>query len=81
MKRPLHTAAMLGTLLVARCAQEDRRIAEDHTSCEQMGHTPGTATFRQCMIDLNERRCATVTANFTGSQHVATWECTRIPAE
>jgi hypothetical protein len=76
-KNAFATALLLVTFLFSACAQEDRRLAEDQQSCTQMGHSPGTPQFDQCMQDLNQRRCATVTKAF-GERHVATEECTRL---
>jgi hypothetical protein len=60
------------------CAHEERRLAEDQQSCLQIGHSPGTTQFNQCMEDLNQRRCATVTPRAVGERHVATEQCTRL---
>jgi hypothetical protein len=44
-----------------------------------MGHVEGTPEFKQCMNDLNLRRCATRKATkFGGNVHEATTECTRL---
>jgi hypothetical protein len=70
------TALLLVAFLFSACAHEDRRLAEDQQSCTQMGHSPGTPQFDQCMQELNQRRCATVKG--FGERHVATEECTRL---
>ena len=77
MKSAFAATLLLG-LLLSGCAQEDRRLAEDQQSCLQMGHSPGTPQFSQCMEDLNQRRCATATAKGIAGRHVATEECTRL---
>ena len=73
---PVAAAAALGFILVG-CAVPDRRLAEDQRSCEGMGHAAGTTAFRQCMADLDDRRC-TGGGRRNGSTHVATAECTRL---
>ncbi len=73
---PVAAAAVLGFILVG-CAVPDRRMAEDQRSCEGMGHAVGTTGFRQCMADLNDRRCIRGGPR-NGSTHVATTECTRL---
>jgi hypothetical protein len=43
MKSSLAAMLLVGVSLVSGCAEhEDRRLAEDHQSCLQMGHSPGT---------------------------------------
>ena len=69
-------AAVLGFILVG-CAVPDRRLAEYQRSCESMGHAAGTTGFRQCMADLNDRRCSRGGPR-NGSTHVAKIECTRL---
>jgi hypothetical protein len=65
--------------LLTGCASEDRRLVADEQSCRSMGHVDGTPEFRQCMNDLNERRCATRKATKQGgSVHEATTDCTRL---
>lgn len=73
---PVAALAVLGFILVG-CAAPDRRLAKDQRSCEGMGHAAGTTGFRQCMADLNDRRC-TRGGPRNGSTHVATTECTRL---
>jgi hypothetical protein len=75
---------VIGTLaivLLAGCSplSPDRRLTEDEQSCQAMGHTPETANFKQCMADLNERRCA-MSAGHKGnpSHHVVSTDCTRL---
>jgi hypothetical protein len=63
---------------VTGCAGEDRRLAADEQSCLNMGHANGTPEFKQCMNDLNERRCAVQRAKAGAGSHVATTECTRL---
>ncbi len=69
---------------VAGCASKrDTRLTDDQQSCVDMGHAPGSAEFKQCMSELNERRCATVTSP-TGNRgahsnrHSSTIDCTRL---
>jgi len=73
--------AMAGLFLVcalAGCAMPDRRLTEDETSCRGMGHTPDTPPFRECLRDLNDRRCAVAPRKIGTPQHMASNECTRI---
>jgi hypothetical protein len=77
-KRALAAMLFVSAFVISGCAHEDRRLAEDQQSCIQMGHSPGTPQFNQCMEDLNQRRCATVAAKGAGERHVATEECTRL---
>jgi hypothetical protein len=44
-----------------------------------MGHVAGTPEFKQCMSDLNERRCARQRSKAGTGSHIATTECTRLP--
>jgi hypothetical protein len=61
-------------------SEEDRRLAADEQSCQSMGHADGTPEFKQCMIELNLRRCATRQATKQGGiAHEITRECTRLP--
>jgi hypothetical protein len=78
---PSFAALALGSFLLAGCAQEDRRLAEDQQSCRAMGHVSGTPQFQQCMEELNQRRCATVSVGKPGTtRHQAVLECTRLPS-
>ncbi|GEM_PF-4181285 len=81
------TAAILlfaVTFAVAGCVSKvDTRLTDDQQSCRDMGHSPGSAEFNQCMSELNERRCATVKAptTFKGqltTRHSSTIDCTRL---
>lgn len=78
MKSRLAATLLLGVSLLAGCASEDRRLVEDRQSCLQMGHSPGTPEFKQCMLDLNDRRCAVLQNRAGISHHVATEDCTRL---
>lgn len=60
------------------CATPDRRLTSDQASCQGMGHVPETPPFRECLKDLNDRRCATATRRGGTPQHVASADCTRI---
>ena len=60
-------------------AGEDRRLVADEQSCRDMGHVEGTPEFKQCMNDLNERRCARQRSKAGTGSHIATTECTRLP--
>jgi len=79
----LGSLAISGTFLVALltgcAASTDRRLTEDQQSCQAMGHTTGTANFRQCLADLDERRCA-MSANMKNGalHHVASADCSRL---
>ncbi len=63
---------------IAGCANEDHRLAEDQQSCVAMGHVEGTPEFKQCMADLNQRRCAEAKSKTEGTQHEATVDCTKL---
>jgi hypothetical protein len=73
------SALIVAVVSLAGCAGEDRRLVADQESCRNMGHVPGTPEFKQCMTDLNERRCAVQRAKGGTGSHVATAECTRLP--
>ncbi len=66
-------------MLLAGCnAVPDPRLAGDEQSCRGMGHVAGTASFRQCLVDLNDRRCPLATAKGSLPHHVASMDCTRL---
>ena len=75
---------VLGTLALALfsgCSElpPDRRLTEDQQSCQAMGHAPETAIFKECMVDLNKRRCAMfVSQKGNQSHHVPSTDCTRL---
>jgi hypothetical protein len=70
---------LLGIASLTGCAGEDPRLVADVKTCQSMGHLSGTPEFKQCMSELNERRCPTRKATkFGGSLHEATTECTRL---
>jgi hypothetical protein len=73
------SALLLGIASLTGCASEDRRLVADEQSCRSMGHSDGTPEFKQCMNDLNERRCAVQRAKTGPGSHVASTECTRLP--
>ena len=73
------SALMLAVASFTGCAGEDRRLVADQESCRNMGHEPGTPEFKQCMTDLNDRRCAVQKAKGGAGSHIATAECTRLP--
>src|SRR5437870_13661133 len=81
----LRPTLVASTLLLAiasltGCTSEDRRLVADRQTCQSMGHVEGTPEFKQCMQDLNERRCPTrKVAKYSGAVHEATTECTRLP--
>ncbi len=77
--RLVASSLLAAIALVTGCASEDRRLVEDEQSCHSMGHLDGTPEFKQCMNDLNERRCAVQRAKVGAGPHVATTECTRLP--
>jgi hypothetical protein len=70
---------ILAVVLLTGCAGEDRRLVADQESCRNMGHAPGTPEFKQCMTDLNDRRCAVQKAKGGAGSHIATAECTKLP--
>lgn len=71
--------AALGTL-IACAPRPDTRLADDQQSCTAMGHASGTPIFRQCLAELNERRCA-LERNRYGTRHVDSRECTRVQGQ
>ncbi len=71
------TCFSLVSLLVG-CADPDRRLIADEASCQRMGHFPDTQTYKGCLKDLNDRRCAVVARKGWTQQHVASADCTRI---
>jgi hypothetical protein len=73
------SALILAVASFTGCAGEDRRLVADQESCRNMGHVPGTPEFKQCMTDLNDRRCAVQKTKGGAGSHVATAECTRLP--
>ena len=73
------TCISLIALLSACGTTTDRRLSEDKQSCRSMGHTPGTAEFKNCLADLNARRCATSRQKGWGEHHDASLDCTRLP--
>ena len=76
--RRFHLLLLAIAFALAGCgAMPDRRLSEDEQSCSTMGHIPGSALFKQCMADLNQRRCAEV-ARKGGTSHVSTLDCSRM---
>jgi hypothetical protein len=73
------SAFVLAVASFTGCAGEDRRLVADEQSCRDMGHVAGTPEFKQCMNDLNERRCALKRSKAGTGSHIATTECTRLP--
>jgi hypothetical protein len=75
------SSLLLAIASLTGCAtEEDRRLVADEQSCQSMGHEQGTAEFKQCMNELNLRRCATRQATKQGgTAHEVTRECTRLP--
>ena len=63
---------------VLGCANPDRRLTADEASCRSMGHLAGTPPFRECLKDLDDRRCTVATRKGWTPQHVASADCTRI---
>lgn len=68
---------LLAMLLLTGCASEDRRLVADEQSCRNMGHADGTPEFKQCMTDLNQRRCATRSTK-SGTVLERTTDCTML---
>jgi hypothetical protein len=70
---------LVGVALLMGCTSEDPRLVADAETCQSMGHVNGTAEFKQCMNELNQRRCATrKTSKVGGRIHEPTIECTRL---
>jgi hypothetical protein len=70
---------LLGGFLVA-CQGQDTRLADDQQTCQRMGHLPDNPAFKQCLAELNERRCAVVSTK-SGTRHQGTEQCTRLPTQ
>jgi len=60
------------------CAVQDRRMTADEISCRSMGHSPGTEPFKECLKDLDDRRCVVARQKGTQSHHVASIDCIRL---
>ena len=71
---------LLGGFLVACSSLQDTRLADDQQTCQQMGHLPDSPAFKQCLAELNERRCAVVSTK-SGTRHQGTEQCTRLPTQ
>ena len=68
---------LLGGFLGACSSLQDTRLADDQQTCQQMGHLPDSPAFKQCLTELNERRCAVVSTK-SGTRHQGTEQCTRL---
>jgi hypothetical protein len=64
-------------LALTGCDTTDKRLVEDEQSCHAMGHSLGTPDFKQCLQDLNDRRCAMVRKK-NETMHVVTTDCSRL---
>ena len=73
------SALVLAVVSFTGCAAEDRRLVADEQSCRGMCHVAGTPEFKQCMNDLNQRRCAVQRSKAGTGSHIATTDCTRLP--
>ena len=73
---PAAACVVLTSLLIG-CTVQDRRLTEDEQSCRSMGHSPDTTSFKQCLADLDQRRCA-VGGPKSGRAHLATMDCTKL---
>ena len=71
---------LLGGFLGACSSLQDTRLADDRQTCQQMGHLPDSPAFKQCLAELNERRCAVVSTK-SGTRHQGTEQCTRLPTQ
>lgn len=85
LKASLIAPLFLGGLAGCVPPHVDNRLAEDQQTCQQMGHPAGSAVFRQCLAELNERRCALAASRPAsrsyageGSRHLASEDCTRL---
>ena len=58
---------------------QDTRLTDDEKTCASMGHTPGSDMFKQCLVELNERRCGVVKkGRFSPNEHHPTEACTQL---
>ena len=71
------TAVFAMVIIATGCTSEDTRLVDDAQSCRTMGHVLGSASYDECMKDLNTRRCATVAVK-GGTRHDVTANCTRL---
>ena len=78
-QRPWLLPFLLGGFLVA-CQGQDTRLADDEQTCQRMGHLSDSPAFKQCLAELNERRCAVVSTK-SGTRHQGTEQCTRLPTQ
>src|SRR5204862_2265149 len=70
---------LIGAFLAGCAEHQDRRLADDQQTCQAMGHPTGSDAFKQCLTELNKRRCRMVREGKTGPlQHKDTPECERL---
>ncbi len=76
----LPASLLLGPVLAGCAEHKDRRLADDQQTCQAMGHPTGSDAFKQCLAELNQRRCAMVRQGRTGGvRHQETEYCSRLP--
>lgn len=68
------TSILMGVLLTGCVDKNDRRLVADEKTCREMGHQEDTPEFKQCMADLNDRRCS----SSPKGGHQKTKDCTQI---
>lgn len=71
---------VMGTLIACE-PRPDTRLVEDQKTCSEMGHAPGTPIFKQCLAELNERRCRVERSRYGSAHHVDSRDCTRLPGQ
>jgi hypothetical protein len=73
-------SVLLATGILSGCtARPDTRLVSDEKTCADMGHAPGSEVFKQCLAELNERRCRIEKNRYGSAHHVDSRDCTRLP--
>ena len=71
---------LVAGFLLGCAARPDTRLVSDEKTCADMGHPPGTEVFKQCLAELNERRCRVEKrSRYETAHHVDSRDCTRLP--
>ena len=78
MALPMGTLLVASSVLMGCAVLPDRRLTSDEQSCRSMGHSPDTTAFKQCMADLDNRRCAVAHAKGGAERHLPSESCTRL---
>ena len=76
----LPVCVLFGGFLAGCAEHQDRRLANDEQTCRTMGHPTGSDAFKQCLAELNNRRCRMVREGKSGPlEHKETQDCSRLP--